>query len=64
MTKSDFIEQTTENMLSILKDKMKYNQLVIDQFKENDKDTSGVDKAQVEFKTVITILEAWHGCLN
>ena len=64
MTKSDFIEQTTENMVAILEDKMEYNQLVINLRKENGEDTSGIYKAQTEFKTVITILKTWHGCLN
>lgn len=64
MTKSDFIEQTTENMVAILEGKMEYNQLVIDLRKEHGEDTSGIYKAQTEFKTVITILKKWHGCLN
>lgn len=63
MNRSDFVEQTTDNMIEILNDKIKYNQLVIDQFKDNGKPFDHLEATNKQFNATITFLTQWNGCL-
>lgn len=61
---SEFVENTTDNMITILKNKIKENKIVLQLLEESGKDIIGVEKSIKEFETTLNVLETWNGCFN
>ena len=59
----DFKENTTENMIIILNDKISFNESVIKQLKSKNKDFSGVKKSLKDLIKTRDTLEIMFGCL-